>query len=48
VAVIICTPGAGKLMCLCLCVCGGGGSGSNNFYTGCRKTNVGVSVCLWS
>jgi hypothetical protein len=47
VAVLICTKGAGKLLCVCLCDCGGIGSGSNNLYIGCRKTNVCVSVCLW-
>jgi hypothetical protein len=45
--VIIFTQGAEKLMCVCLCVWVGGYSGSNNFYTGCRKTNVCVFVCLW-
>jgi hypothetical protein len=44
---ILITQGAGKLMCVCLCVCGGGGSSSFIFYTGCRETNVCVSVCLW-
>jgi hypothetical protein len=47
VAVIILTQGAGKLMFVCLYVCAGGGSGSINLYTGCRKTNVCVSLCLW-
>jgi hypothetical protein len=46
VALSIFTQDAGKLICVCLCVCKGGGSGSINFYTGCRKTNVCVSVCL--
>jgi hypothetical protein len=46
VAVSIFTQGAGKLMCVCMCVCEGGDSSSNNFNTGCRKTNVCVSVSL--
>jgi hypothetical protein len=46
VAVSIFTQGAGKLMCVCLCVCEGGDSGYINFYTGCRKTSVSVSMCL--
>jgi hypothetical protein len=46
VAVYIFTQGAGKLMCVCLSVCGGGDSGSINLYTGCRKTNVCMSLCL--
>jgi hypothetical protein len=46
VVVLIFTQGAGKLMCVCLCVCVGGDSGSINFYAGCRKSNVCVSVCL--
>jgi hypothetical protein len=40
------TQGVGKLMCVCLSVCVVGDSGSINFYTGCRKSNVCVSVCL--
>jgi hypothetical protein len=28
--------------CVCLCICGGGDNGSSNFYTGCRKTIVGL------
>jgi hypothetical protein len=46
VAVLIFTQGSGTRMCVCLCVCVGGDSGSINFYTGCRKTNVCVSVSL--
>jgi hypothetical protein len=44
VAIIIFTQGAGKLICVFLCVCGGVDSGSNNFYIGCRRTNMCVSV----
>jgi hypothetical protein len=47
VAVSIFRQGVGKQICVCLCVCGGGDSGSINVYTGCRKTNVCVPVCLW-
>jgi hypothetical protein len=47
VVVLILTQRAGKLMCLCLCVFGVVNSGTINFYTGCRKINVCVSVCLW-
>jgi hypothetical protein len=42
--VSILTRGAGTLVCVC--VFGGGDIGSINFYTGCRNTNVCVSVCL--
>jgi hypothetical protein len=46
VSVSIFTQGAEKLMCVCLFFCEVGDSASINFYTGCRKTNVCVSVCL--
>jgi hypothetical protein len=46
VAESIFTQCAAKLICVCRCVCRGGLSGSINFYTGCRKTNVCVSVFL--
>jgi hypothetical protein len=43
-AVLVFTQGAEKFMYMCRFVCGSGDSSSISFYTGCRKTNLGVFV----